>query len=294
MLKDFAAYLLGLNKTGETIKVEGHNPIAISGTSLVGLEAHAVKPYRAKVEEAFISMQAFVDYLCDFKTPNTIVVGSVTEGSNATAIFKATLNYHGKPENTDAVGEVKGEGKELAPEWADQTVTFKAPVDPDFKAWLDRDGRELDQRELYNFLVDYQKHFLTPTAADVLTIAGKMKVVGKLEAESNVMGGGLDTLVKETKMLEAGDGLTIPEVWEVQLPVFRGVAARYVLPFRVLWGRDHRDGVKFRLQLVRPHTVVEVAFNDAAADIAALTQLSVYGQDDDKRSAPAAEAKASK
>lgn len=291
MLKEFAQYVLGLNKTGEAVNVEGHNPILIQGTSLVGVEEHAVKPYRAKVSEKFVSMAAFIAYLQAFKTPLTIIVGSVGEGANASASFRATLNYHGKPENADADGVVEGKGGELSPEWADQVADFTVPLDPDFKAWLQKDGQTLDQRELYNFLVDYAPQFRKPNAADVLTIAGKMKVVGNIESTSNVQGGNLDTLVKETKVLTGGDGVEIPEVWEVDVPVFRGIKAKYVLQFRILWSRDHRDGVQFRLKLVRPHLLVEAAFNDACADITKATSLTVFGGDPEGVSAEAAPAK---
>lgn len=279
MLKEFAQFVLGLNKTGEAISVDGHNPILIQGTSLVGVEEHAKKPYRAKVSETFVSMQAFIAYLQAFKTPLTVITGSVGEGNGASATFKATLNYHGRPENTDADGVINGKGGELSPEWADQIASFTVPLDPDFKAWLQKDGQTLDQRELYNFLVDYAPQFQNPKAENVLTIAGKMKVVGNLESTSNVQGGNLDTLVKETKMLTAGDGVEIPEVWEVALPVFRGIKAKYLLGFRILWNRDHRDGVQFRLKLVRPHLLVEAAFNDACADITKATGITVFGGD---------------
>ncbi len=292
MLKEFAQFMLGLNQTGKPVDVKDHHPLLIQGTSITGVEEYAVKPYRVKAKQSFASLAAFMAYINAFKQETTAIIGSTSE-NGMKANFEAIMDYHGRPTDKPADADaVVGRG-EASPEWADHRALFDAPLDPDFKAWLGIDGREMDQAEMYAWCVDYQANFITPHSATVLAVVGHLKIVGELDASSNVQGGGVDTLIRETMKLKSGhssDGVNpddLPEVWEVSLPVFKGMPARYVLPFRLLWRKCPRHGAQLRFKLVRPHLLIEAAFNDAAAKIRETTGVEVFGEDASKVSKPA-------
>ena len=65
----------------------------------------------------------------------------------------------------------------------------------------------------------------------------------------------------------AGGEITIPETFEIAIPVFEGLnAPLHTLQCRLRWRVDNK-AVKMSYELVRPHKVVEQAFADLLAEI---------------------------
>lgn len=260
--------ITALSQTGKQLDIiEGYHPIAIEGDKLVDLEKFATQPYQVAEDRQLPSLKAFTDYLAAFKES-----GSVVFADDRAQKLQAIIDYHGAP-----TGE-----NEASPSWCKHKVGFTLTQDEDFAHFLKLDKRNIEQDDLVIELTDYAPHFIIPAAADILGLVGDVQLVDNKELASKVGSGGLSMLYKQDKKLAAKGATQFPEVFKVLLPVFKGFPTRYELPFRLLWkyGEETRNKLVFQVRLVRPHAILEAAFQDVCAQVStAVPGIALYGAD---------------
>jgi uncharacterized protein YfdQ (DUF2303 family) len=258
--------IIDLSSTGQLVQApEAYHPVAIEGSKLVGLEQFAKAPYQVTEDRQLPSLKAFTDYLTAFKQNNTVVFADVVAQK-----LQAVIDYH---------APVAGEDPK--PSWCRHKAAFKLDMDEDFAHFLKLNKQPLEQDDLVIQLTDYAPHFVIPAAADVLALVGDVQLVDNKELASQVGSGGLSTLYKQDKKLKAKGAIDFPEVFIVALPVFKGFATRYQLGFRLLWkcGEDTRGKLVFQIRLVRPHAILEAAFQDVCKQVTDTVTVPVYGAD---------------
>lgn len=268
MIKEAIQHLINISQTGKIISAgDKFNPVMIQGDTLLSLEKFAQTPYRITEKRDMPSLKAFIDYVNAFRQASTVIFAD-SAGQTLTAL----IDYHGK-------GQQEAEAK---PSWCTHQITFKLVKDEDFDHFLHLNKRITSQDDLVIELTDYAQHFIDLTASDVLGLVGDIQVVDAKELASKVGGGAMNTLYKQDKTLKSKSGKDLPEVFKVMLPVFKGVPSRYEVPFRLLWrcGEDTRNKLMFEVRLVRPHAILEAAFQDVCADIMeAVKEVPIYGAD---------------
>ncbi|CAB4137003.1 Protein of unkown function DUF2303 [uncultured Caudovirales phage] len=268
--------IVSLSKTGQEIALDSefYHPAFIDGRDIVSVEQFSKTPYDVREDRQLPSLKAFTDYLEAFKQPNTVVFADTVAQK-----LQAVLDYHGTPErlNERITGFAPG-----TPSWCKHKASFSLTQDEDFAHFLKLDKRAMEQDDLVIELTDYAPHFLVPAAADILALVGDVQLVDSKELASKVGSGGLSTLYKHDKKLQAKGQLQFPDVFKVALPVFKGFPARYELSFRLLWkcGDETRNKIMFQMRLVRPHAILEAAFQDVCKQIKdAAPGVALYGAD---------------
>lgn len=265
--------IVNLGQTGKLVDVpEGHHPVAIEGTSLVSLEKFAEAPYLITEDRKLPSLKAFTDYLAAFKQDNTVVFADTT-----TQKLQAVIDYHGTTKAKDDPIDTVG-----SPSWCKHKAEFSLQMDEDFKHFLALDKKDIAQDDLVIELTDYQAHFIVPAPADVLGLVGDVQIVDSKELASKVGSGNLNTLYKQDKSLKAKGNTSFPEQFKVVVPVFKGFPTRYELPFRLMrrCGEETRGKLVFSIRLIRPHAILEAAFQDVCKQVTdAVPDISLFGAD---------------
>lgn len=208
------------------------------------------RPRRVEQTENFSNVYGFIDYLKRFKQPNTVIFPNLEA-----LVIGANLNYH-QP----------SPGAEANPTWNKHHAVLKLKKDKDFLKWEALDGKLIGHAAFVDFLIDFKDDFLVPDKAFILELIKGLKAKSGSEIDSDV--GNLSTKEMMVKTFQvnsaAGD---IPDVFEVALPVIEGFG-KYAIQFRLVFvqGDGGRFGVK--IQLIRPHLIVDAVFNDIQGDIA--------------------------
>lgn len=278
MNKETILQLLGMNKTGEVVNTEGYHPVMIEGNDIIGLEEHSKTPYLVKEARILPSMKAFIDYITAFKQPETVVFADAIGNK-----MEAVLDYH----VVTTTASNAGSETTTTPSWTQHKVSFSLQYHDDFAHFKKLDKAWLQQDELVNALTDYRDSFHEPKPAAILEIVGNIEMVDNKELTSKINGGNLNTMFKHDKELKS-KGATAPSAFIVNLPVFKGVNTLYQVPFRLMWKCDEttRNKLVFQINLIRPHAIIEAAFNDICADVQA-TGVALFGADVAKVSSPA-------
>jgi uncharacterized protein YfdQ (DUF2303 family) len=250
-------HILSLHKTGEIVEIDkNHYPVGIQGSTFGHLEVFSKEPYRVRATPSLPSLKAFVGYIEQYKTANTVVFADEYKGK-MTAIF----DYHTK-ENAS---------------WCTHTAEFVLKDDPDYERVISLDGQSKTPFDAIVALTDYNHKFVFPTPADVLEIISTLQVKAhtsskrkdSLDGQSREVNSSVDFVVMGDKKIS---GI----VFKIKLPVFRGVATEYEVPFRIIPSvKNGEEYLNFRF--VRLHAVKEAAFQDVCAKMP--TDIKVFGAD---------------
>lgn len=238
---------------------------------------------------------AFADYVNAHRTAGLVIFGEVTETAG---YFTAILDGHipadvrRQESNETAPVVIANEG---APGWGDHLAKLPLVATPEWARWIGKSGKQLAQSEFAEFLEENAADVIVPDTSvthvagfpvphgNLPTSAQLMSVALTLQAKTDVQfsskinraNGQVQVTYNETiNATSSAEGiLGIPEYFAIAVAPFRGGSAQIVLA-RLRY-RAERGAAKFEFQIIRPHKIVEHAWNLVRADIASAIGESV-------------------
>lgn len=263
-MNDFLNTLIGkLSVQTQREAVEGRDAFLLThkDAKVIELEEYLDKPLTTKVHRELPNVTGFVAYLKDFGKEDSRLYASPSDRT-----ITAYIDHYTQKDTS----------------WLSHTAALKFAVDKDWRKWLDVDGKQLTQRELVNFLLDYQNDFDGFVSADIMEFAQNIKAAKSTDIDSKVGNFDLNQVIKATVKVTSGSK-EIPESFKVKVPVLEGFD-KYLLEFRLSVAVGQHDSeLRFKLSLVRPHLIEKAAFNDACSDVVA-QGFAIYGYEQDKTS----------
>jgi uncharacterized protein YfdQ (DUF2303 family) len=235
--------------------------------SITDLEGALPCPLRKRAKAQLGAVDSFIAYVETHQEAGTVVVGDANEKGGG---FIAILDYH----------ESRQTG---VPRWAEHTVTFALEPTPEWVRWLGICGRDLDQRTFAEFIEDNAAD-IVPSEGDAGTSASAlMSVATTLQVKTDIrFASGINLQNGQVQLRYeecingtwGGDnGMAVPQAFHIGVVPFRG-GERYAVRVRLRY-RGTGGKAIFRLELERPHQVVEAAFKDTKAKIETALVLTV-------------------
>lgn len=241
--------------------------------TIKSLEHFMPMPMRKRAAAAFADADSFATYINAHKQPGTVITGDANERGGA---FNALLDYHW-PNN---------EGCMMTPSWTEHTATQTLQPTPEWARWLGAAGKDIDQRTFAEFLEDNAVDVIVPegtagkgfpTQQDLMSVASTLQVKTDVRFASSVKLQNGQVQLGYVENIEGGHGqdgkMAIPEKFGIAVAPFRGTA-KYLVTVRLRY-RGTGGKALFRLEIERPHKIVESAFNDVRAVIEEATGLKV-------------------
>jgi uncharacterized protein YfdQ (DUF2303 family) len=193
-------------------------------------------------------------------------------GSMVPAQFLAVFNEHHKADSTESSGA----------DWRDHRALYALTHSDEWTTWTKCSGQPFDGNESFAYwleenLFDIRK----PDPAKFMDIALNMRVKqGQVFGNKVNLNDG-NIVLEYTNAVEgsaqsAGGGkLSIPEKFEISIPVFKGLdAKRYTIEARFRY-RLSNGALKIQYDLIRPAKVMEQAFKDMLAEIEKAAKTAV-------------------
>ena len=235
------------------------NVIFPKNGSIHSIEKFLAHPVRKRATVTVKDQKSFIDYVSMHRQRGTLVFCNITEtGGSVTAI----IDYHDPHQEKDAhlnpANVVEGYGR---PNWGDHKITLEAQHTPEWRRWNEVSGKWQTQEALAQFIEDNRIDITEPDGGRILDIVKSLEAAQGGEFQSAVRLDNGDrklSYVRKTTAKAGPNGeFEIPDHFKIQIPVFsNGTAYEVVVRFRY-----KIDGgvLGLRLELVRPHKVVEAA-----------------------------------
>jgi uncharacterized protein YfdQ (DUF2303 family) len=237
--------------------------------TIKSLEHYLPEPLRKRATAALVDADSFATYVNAHKQMGTVITGDANERGGA---FAALLDYHWP--NQDV------------PSWTEHTATMTLEPTPEWARWLGAAGKDLDQRAFAEFLEDNAVDVIVPEGAagkgfptqqDLMSVASTLQVKTDVRFASSVKLQNGQVQLGYVETIEGGHGqdgkMAIPERFGIAVAPFRGTC-KYLVTVRLRY-RGTGGKALFRLEIERPHKIVESAFNDVRIVIEKATGLKV-------------------
>lgn len=179
------------------------------------------------------------------------------------ASFTAVLNDHN--------GKSLQTAQDAGAGWRDHKVTYSLAHSKEYQLWSEVQKGALSQEDFAFFIENNLPDFKDPEGARMLEIALNFRVKNNVAFKSalKLQDGAVD--LQYTEQVEGSAGRTgnskVPEIFKIEIPVWAGLDAKpYVFDARLRY-RVNGGTLAVRIELVRPHKVVERAFKDVLDQI---------------------------
>jgi uncharacterized protein YfdQ (DUF2303 family) len=159
--------------------------------------------------------------------------------------------------------------------WEQHVATLHLEADPDWRAFIERDGQMMQQARFAEFIEDHLHVFAKPRAADMLELAQTFQATTKVDFQSSSRLKSGETQLVYNEAVSAGAGkkgsLAIPDEFTVGLSVYRGTEP-YAVNARFRY-RIEGQTLQLGYRLVRPDKVLDDAFDQVTSRVStALTK----------------------
>ncbi len=227
-----------------------------AGTKLEYLEAPAFPPRRTGTVK-LADASSFLAYWKRQSDPASYIYGSMQP-----AQFLAVFNEHGKATSTDRSGA----------DWRDHRALYQLAHSDEWMTWTKRSGQTFDGNEAFAFWLEENLFDISmPDPAKFMDIALNIRVKqGQVFGNKVNLNDGnivLEYANQVDASAGAGGKLAIPEKFQINIPVFKGLdAPRWKIDARFRY-RLTGGNLTLRYDLVRPAKVMEAAFKDMLAEI---------------------------
>lgn len=241
--------------------------------TIVDLEGTLPKPLRKRAKAQIVDVVSFCAYVTQHRTKGTAITGDADERGGE---FQAVLDYHEPNDN----------GQHGRPQWSEHVATMKLQPTPEWARWIGISGQDLDQRRFAEFLEDNAVDLIVPdgeagknfpTQQELMSVASTLQIKTDVKFASSVKLQNGQVQLGYVETMDGGHGvdgsLKIPERFGLALAPFRGTP-KYLVIARLRY-RGTNGRASFKVEIERPHKIVESAFNDLRAKIAELTGLTV-------------------
>ena len=249
------------------------------------MDEYLDRPERRKGTAKLDDLPSFIAHANRFKATNSAVFARRDENSPS---LTSVIDYHPEgEENADArFGQHRGH--------------YAFPLSEPWRAWADKDGDAMTQRDFAAFIEDRIMDVLPPpkdgrAEAGALTldlldmlggeIAGptrllevarglRMTETAEVANAQNLASGEVEIVYRTTHQNAQGQPLKVPNLFVVGMPVFDGDAA-YKMPVK-LYYRRQEGRIVWSFRRYRPDLVFFDAFDRAVAKVKADTGLPVF------------------
>jgi uncharacterized protein YfdQ (DUF2303 family) len=233
--------------------------------TVTNLEGALPAPLRKRGSAELVDPESFAAYVNAHKGAGTVITGDADEKGGE---FRALLDYHSTAE----------------PQWTEHMARMELEPTPEWARWLGVSGRELDQRAFAEFAEDNAVDLVVPegdagkgfpTQQELMSVASTLQIKTDVKFASSVKLQNGQVQLGYVETIDGGHGvdgkLTIPERFGLAIAPFRGTP-KYLVTARLRY-RGTAGRAVFRVEIERPHKIVESAFNDVRAKIAELTNI---------------------
>lgn len=199
-------------------------------------------------------LPSLLAYLRAYGGPSTLIT---IDGDKL--VIAAVLDYH-------------EHGPEGAPAWGEHRVTFQARLTPEWETWRKASGQRMTQAQFAAFLEDNLPDIASPDGAVIYEMARTIEAAksAKFASAVRLQNGQTQLAYEETIQARAGEkgALAIVDEFVLGLAPFDG-AARYELRARFRYRINDEGGLALWVDLLRPHKVIEAAFDDLVTQVTA-------------------------
>lgn len=247
--------LASLRSTPQTIGAGIPYVVVPAGFEIKALERLMVAPVRTRAKADFVNVASFASYVGARKEDRTIVTAD-EKGASVTAI----IDYH----------------HERAAAFGEHVVTLKLTPTDEWAAWQTANGKRMSQHQFAEFIENNLPDIASPTGAEVLEVAKSLAIDKKVNflSSTRLQDGNREFVYQESQEASAAKGtLRVPETFTLGLAPFLG-AAKYSLVARLRFRIEEAKLVLW-YDLLRPHKVVEDAFNSVVAQLEVGLKLTI-------------------
>lgn len=203
----------------------------------------------------FLTDTSLIAYVNEYKSPTTKIFAN-------DSVVRAVLNYHSK--------EAAAHASHIA------VLTLKHSRE--WSAWMEVNGRPLDQKTFAEFIEENLLNVLDPDGATMVELVSTLESKTEVEFSSNIRNdNGTQRLVFDEKQTAQGTTskgkMDIPRKIKLGLPVFKGGDPYPMEAF--LRTRINAGKATFIVKLDNPTRVSDKAFSDVCAEITNQTGLAI-------------------
>ena len=257
-----ASVIAELARQGLDVKHSGTTEFVVlgAGEKIETLERLQTKPTRVCQKVDVVNAASFLAYFDQFKTANSIVCVD-DEKYNVRAVF----DYH------QAGGSA---------EWGSHTCTFGLTRTEEWTAWMQQNGRRMDQLKFAEFLENRMPDIVSPVGASVLEAATNLSNHRNVTFQSKVRvdNGSVQLAYIEEDKGPGQGNVEIPQQFILGIrPFLRGEAYKMTAKFRY---RIADGKLEMWYDLINPDRVIRDAFESEVEKITSkLTNdtLVIYG-----------------
>ncbi|CAB4137812.1 Protein of unkown function DUF2303 [uncultured Caudovirales phage] len=240
-----------------------------------------------------LDVASFVAHVRRFMSPESVIF---LNPDMAKPTMLAVLDYH---DRVNLPGDDERQLADGALPRAGRHKTFYAfPVSVEWKAWAEKDGVQMSQRDFADFMEDRIGDVLPPpdpnndadknaldvaralggsfaAAADLMAMSRGLKInINKAFKEAiNRTTGESDLVFVEEHKNEAGQPLRVPGLFRIGIPVFFGEAA-YPITVQLRY-RPGEGGIKWTYSLYRKDVIFDHAIGQVRQFVGTQTGLPV-------------------
>lgn len=207
------------------------------------------------------ALDSLVEYLNNFKGPNTLLFADIMANS-----ITGVIDYHAKDKAENVA----------------HRVTMSLPYSEEWKLWTSIDGKMMGQLEFARFLEENHPDIAQPNAAELIEMARDLhaarnikftKVVRTDSDNENFTAEDTTTLGSRS----TGNSVELPRQFTVRIPVYFGEEAIDMSAF-LRW-KVGDDGMTLGIKLWRPEHVRQAMFKQIVVGAAEQTTLrAVFGK----------------
>lgn len=218
---DLATDGLGLGLPASIPLLIDQRPDGQIRTLVAEIEAYRRWPERRKGTANATTLQSFIDLVNRHKDDDTAVFAKTAWPEPA---LTAVIDYH----------ELDG-----TPRWGAHRIRYAFPVTDEFKVWIEKNGKAMEQAEFAAFLEDhaaelsaaygpeateyetlFKEKFATPADLIALSRSLEIHVGAKVKRAERIQTGERTVEFVEEHLNNKGDRVEIPGIFMVSVPAF--------------------------------------------------------------------------
>lgn len=203
------------------------------------------------------SLPSLVSYVGLFNEPgSTFIFASLSQ-----MVIVGVVDWHFTDPNEPDV---------IIPGWADHRADYPLAHSKEFLDWKAISGKPMGQQAFAEFIEEHLENIVSPSAADVLTVA--LTIQGKRNIDFNnvvSLANGDKSIqwAEKTDAKAAGD-IRVPSEITIRVPVFQGSEAATTFDIRCLFRYRINDGkLSFEIKLMNIERIAELAFAQVVATL---------------------------
>lgn len=206
---------------------------------------------------------SFIRYVSDHKVARSRIY-ALLQPAKFLAVFDEFETSTADPVDTDAQAD-----------WREFRAVFDVPPSREWTTWGAIDRKDMSQLAFAEFLQDNLPDVADPDSTDLLSMILNFEAVqgGKVVATQRLQDGSTNLQFQAEN--NASGSVKLPDVIKLKIPVFEN-SEPVELQARLRYRIKRDDGsITFKIELVRPHKVLEAAFRLTWDSIGASTGLPI-------------------